>query len=320
MIRQKDGIHLQLEKTYVADSYSASGDTTIVTHGHSDHSPRTDAAVICSDQTATIIEERNGIDLDSSERSDNVELLEAGHIIGSRAALIEDGGRRYLYTGDVATRDRAYLDGFKPVDADVLIIETTYGIPSYTFPDQDEIERQIKDWIAGTRGTLFLFGYSLGKAQKIQHIVQQATDRQIIVHGAVHRMNEVIEDLTDLAFRAVPYSEHKDNLKDSIVVFPSRLSRKDWVTKLAADYDAPKAGFSGWAVQDSFTYRGDYDETFILSDHCDFDDLIDLVQAVDPETVYTQHGFDEAFASHLRSELGIDARPLKKNQTSLTDF
>lgn len=320
MIRQKDGIHLQLGQTYVADSRSASGDATIVTHGHSDHSPKTDAEVICSDLTARIIEERNGISLESSERSDRVELFDAGHIIGSRAARIQDDGRGYLYTGDVATRDRAYLEGFDPVPADVLIVETTYGIPAYTFPDQDEIEQRIKDWIADTDGTVFLFGYSLGKAQKIQYLVQQATDRQIIAHGAVQSMNQVIEDGTDLEFRADPYSKHKDDLDDSIVVFPSRVSRKDWVTELADEHDAPKAGFSGWAAQDSFQYRGDYDETFILSDHCDFDDLVDLVQAVDPEKVYTQHGFDEAFASHLRSELGINARPLKKNQTSLTDF
>jgi len=133
-------------------------------------------------------------------------------------------------------------------------------------------------------------------------------------------MNQVIERHTDLSFRAKPYSDHKDDLEDSIVVFPSRLSRKDWVTELADEHDAPKAGFSGWAIQDSFRYRGDYDETFILSDHCDFDDLIQIVQQIDPTKVYTQHGFDEAFASHLRSELGINARPLKKNQTSLTDF
>jgi len=40
-----------------------------------------------------------------------------------------------------------------------------------------------------------------------------------------------------------------------------------------------------------------------LSDHCGFDDLVKLVKQVDPEKVYTTHGFDEEFASYLKESL-----------------
>ncbi|MDY6778473.1 MAG: MBL fold metallo-hydrolase RNA specificity domain-containing protein, partial [Candidatus Nanohaloarchaea archaeon] len=59
---------------------------------------------------------------------------------------------------------------------------------------------------------------------------------------------------------------------------------------------------------------------FPLSDHCDFDDLIELVKQVDPDQVYTHHGFDEAFASHLRAEEGFQAQALQRNQSTLRDF
>jgi putative mRNA 3-end processing factor len=319
MIRQRDGIHFDLDRRIVADGSSAEGDRNIISHAHTDHLPRTSTdSAICSDITARLATARNDIEIGQTD-DPSISLHPSGHIIGSTAARIE-GETTYLYTGDVATRDRAYLDGFSPVPADELVIETTYGIPNYRFPDQDGLERRIMDWIQDTDDTLFLFAYALGKAQKIQYLVQQASERDIIAHGSVHRMNAIVEQSTDLSFDAVPYSENKDDIADSIVVMPSRLSRRDWVSDLVEKHDGVKAGFSGWAVDDSYRHRGGYDLAFPFSDHCDFDDLVDLVQAIDPDRVYTQHGFDEAFASYLRAEHGFDAQPLKKNQTSLNDF
>jgi putative mRNA 3-end processing factor len=231
-------------------------------------------------------------------------------------------GETVLYTGDASMRDRAYLDGFRPPEADVLVMETTYGIPSYRFPPQEQVEANIRAWMEENTDTpLILFGYSLGKAQKIQHIVESFSDRPLIAHGAVKKMNDVVEEVSELGFSARPYTENKQVLEENgVLIAPSRSSQADWVESVVDEYGALKAGFSGWAVSDSFKYRGGYDETFVLSDHCDFDELVEMVEKVDPERVYTLHGFDEAFASHLKKEMGINARALKRNQASLTDF
>jgi putative mRNA 3-end processing factor len=166
-----------------------------------------------------------------------------------------------------------------------------------------------------------LFGYSLGKAQKIQKLVEEATERPILAHGAVKKMNDRVEEASDLSFQAEEYTENKELMEEKgILVAPSKSSQSDWVEKLVDKNGAVKAGFSGWAATESFKYRGGYDETFQLSDHCDFDDLVELVEKVDPEEVYTQHGFDEEFASYLKREKGFNARALKQNQSSLTDF
>ncbi len=320
MIREKNGIHIQRDQNFVADGTSGNGDVNIVTHAHSDHALKKKAEnVICSDLTASITEERFDVSHDFSENHENVELLPSGHIIGSRAALIDN---EVLYTGDVSLQDRLYMEGFEPVKAKELVIETTYGIPAYRFPDQKEVVGRIKDWLQDQNKPLYLFGYSLGRAQKIQKIVQEATDRPIIAHGAVKKMNDAVEKNTDLEFRAKSYKENKELLEEenAVMIAPSRCSRADFVEKLVERHGGLKAGFSGWAASDSFKHRGDYDATFQLSDHCDFDDLVKLVKQVDPEKVYTQHGFDEAFASHLSRELGFNARALKNNQASLTDF
>ncbi len=314
MIRNKDGIHIYRDSHLVLDSRSSKGKTNFVSHAHSDHSPRKGGEVVCSNLTAEILRKRFNTDIQPADQP-NIQLLESGHILGSSAALI-DG--EVLYTGDVSTRNRAYLDGFKPVKAEELVIESTYGIPAYTFPEQIQIEKQIQDWIEDTSGTVFLFAYSLGKAQKIQYLVEEVAERPIYAHSAVIEMNNVIEEHTDLSFRAEDM-ENQD-LENSIVIVPSHLSRSDKIRRLVDRYSVKKAGFSGWAVKNSYNYRGGYDKTFPFSDHCDFNELVELVESVDPEKVYTHHGFDEAFASYLRKEKGFNARALKNNQTSLTEF
>jgi putative mRNA 3-end processing factor len=317
-VKHRNGIKVEGTSDYSLDSSSESADYSLISHAHADHALKKDSdRIICSRLTRKITETRFDVSIDSVSH-DNVELIPSGHILGSSSALI-DG--KVLYTGDVAVRDRAYINGFEPVDAEELIIESTYGIPNYRFPDQQEIEKEIQDWIKDTQRPLFLFAYSLGKAQKIQHLVQEATDRPIIAHGAVKKMNDVIEENTEREFRAKNYKENKDLLEENgIMIAPSRSSQADYIEKLVEKHSGLKAGFSGWAVDNSFKYRGGYDRTFPFSDHCDFDELVEVVEQVDPEKVYTHHGFDEAFASYLSREKGFNARALKNNQSSLTDF
>jgi putative mRNA 3-end processing factor len=319
-ITEKDGIHIEAgKKKVVADAKNSVGDINFVSHAHFDHLHLGQGRVVCSSLTAELAEARTGETVQKSESSD-LELVDSGHILGSSAALIK-GEKDVLYTGDVSTRDRVYLEGFEPVSADVLIVESTYGIPAYTFPEQRVIENRIKDFIQDEQSPLILFGYSLGKAQKIQKLAEEATNRPLLAHGSVKKMNEVVEKTTDMNFKAKPYGENKELMQENgILIAPSSSSRSNWVKKLVDKTGAVKAGFSGWAATESFKHRGDYDKTFQFSDHCDFNDLIDLVEKVGPEKVYTQHGFDEELASYLKKEKGINARALKQNQSSLTEF
>ncbi|WP_265107788.1 mRNA cleavage and polyadenylation specificity factor-like protein [Halosolutus halophilus] len=327
-VRHRDGIHFEFAGTddagIVADARSAVGEINVVSHAHADHTFRsTPETVVCSAETAAIAAARTGIEFEFVERAAGIELVPAGHVVGSRAALLEDGdSRRYCYTGDVSTRDRCYLEGFDPsaVEADVLVIETTYGSPEYRFPAQSDLESAIADWLRDAADRpLFLFGYSLGRAQKLQWIAQNATDREILVSDTIHEVTRAIESATELAFAGQPYDSLR-GLTDEIVILPSNQARSDWVETVVDREDGLKAGFSGWAVDDSFRYRGGYDVTFPLTDHCDFDELVATVREIDPEVVYTHHGFDEEFADLLATEYGFRARPLKRDQRTLGEF
>jgi len=301
-----------------------------------------DDGVVCSPLTAALAGVRRSSELSVAEHP-AVELLPAGHVAGSRAAVIDGGETRYCYTGDVCTRDRCHLDGFEPPDADVLIVEATYGKPGYVFPDHDEIERRIFEWLAETMDRpVILVGYALGRAQKLQHVVDRSDRTRCFVSEGIAAVNEPIEAAGVTTFDVEVYEAEGEGVDggregdgdggvdgsdpdrpalepgDALVV-PSSVARSDRIQRIAADTGALTAGFSGWAAGSSFRYRGGYDATFPLSDHCDFEELLALVEAVDPDAVYTQHGFADELAETLVAR-GYRARSLRRNQTTLADF
>lgn len=325
VVRAANGIqiHTTTGRDIVADgSGSDTSSVTLLSHAHTDHLIRsTTAPVVCSSVTSALAEIRlDRADISYRESAPNVDLLPAGHIIGSRAALITDE-YRYLYTGDVCTRDRLYLNGFQPVHADVLIVEATYGRPQYEFPPYDELEAAIIDWITAQRHRpVLLFGYPLGRAQKLHQIALQAPVDRIFLHPTIHELSGVVQAATDRSFPAEPLRSDRELTAGDVAILPTSAARSAATDQLVNRTNAVKAGFSGWAIDDGYRYQGGYDVTFPLSDHCDFPELLDLVSAVDPEIVYTHHGSADRLAREITDQLGIQARPLRRNQTSLAEF
>ena len=70
---------------------------------------------------------------------------------------------------------------------------------------------------------------------------------------------------------------------------------------------------TGWAVDANCRFRYQTDAAFPLSDHADFDELIELVKRVAPTRVYTLHGFAADFAQTLRG-LGLDSCALSEEE------
>lgn len=320
-VTYRDGIEIELSDgtRVVCDADDPDGDVNVVTHAHGDHYPDGEATAVCSPLTADLATARRDTPLHRTT-DDRVELIPAGHVAGSRAALVTDpDGTRYLYTGDVCTRSRFYLDGFEPPDADVLVVEATYGDPAYVFPDHDTVAAEIRSWLASTAAPVLLLGYALGRAQKLQLLADRAGRDRIFTTDAVRRVNEVIEAHRDVRFDVRPYEDDTTLADGDAFVIPMTSGRINWISSLAESAGAVTAGFSGWAIEESFKFRGDFDETFPLSDHCDFAELLDLVDAVDPDRVYTQHGSVTTLAEQL-TDVGYDATALRRNQLSLGDF
>lgn len=322
-VRLDDGIQVDIgpDRRVVIDGRRTRGAVNVVTHAHTDHLlRRSGVSVCCSAVTAALAAERCGVDWHARSDRTDLELRPSGHIVGSRAVVV-DAGTEYLLTGDVSTRDRFYLEGFEPVSADVLVIESTYGRPRYRFPPQAELEAEILDWVDDHPDRpLVCTGYALGRAQKLQALLAGLPRRPVYVDESIAALNAVIERHADVEFGAAVVEPDHVPEPGEVFVLPTGRVGGPLARRFRDQYDARIAGFSGWAAADAFRFGGDYEATFPLSDHADFDELLEIVSAVDPTTVLTHHGFADAFADHVRRELGYEARPLRPKQTTLDEY
>lgn len=109
-----------------------------------------------------------------------VELLEGGHILGSRMILLEKDGFRVLYTGDFKTRPQLTLPAsasLKGLQPDVLITESTYGYDpnEWTLPRNWQERAFIAhlDRVLRRNGVVLLPAFAVGRSQEVLGLVAE---------------------------------------------------------------------------------------------------------------------------------------------------
>lgn len=243
-------------------------------------------------------------------------LFPAGHVFGSAMlhATTEHGS--LLYTGDFKLRPSAAAEICATPCADVLIMETTFGLPRYVFPPSEEVDRGIIDFCQRAlddKVTPVIYAYSLGKTQEVLQIVGRAGLR-VMLHPHCHR---ITQRYSDLGMKLPPFSllelgQHAGH----VIIAPPMSGQTEPLTWIN-----PKrtAIVTGWALDSGAAARSGCDAAFPLSDHSDFPELLAFVDRVQPKIVYTVHGFTREFAATLRAR-GMEAyslahrKPNDKNQ------
>lgn len=321
-----NGITLRLRgKTISMDpKRRPDADVTFVSHAHVDHLHEAgrNSVVIASRETVRLSSARGYSLGEAKEEMNGFELFDAGHILGSRGILV-DG--EVFYTGDFAGRPRAFLGRGKTVKCSTLIMEATYGRNRYVFPPVAEVlaaaNRVISDLYS--RGTpVILMGHPLGKAQVIHYLF--SSWEPFYVHPQVEELNQIHREAgVDLQDNTVSLDEAEDRglLEKGpwVLLSPIRGGRSPLVQKLKKRYGAVTIAFSGWACDPRYKDSLGVDYALPLSDHCDFNDLVELAKKCEPEKIYTVYGFASEFASYLR-RLGFNASPLVGGQSSLSDY
>jgi Cft2 family RNA processing exonuclease len=293
-----------------------------VSHAHSDHIPREGVhqRAIATAATAALAEYRIGmtavekldyrtpLDLDADTR---LQLLPAGHVLGSAMIHVTRPEGSLLYTGDFKLRPSLTVPQAEPARADVLVMESTYGLPMLRFPAWQDVHAQLLDHVSQALRDgrqPIVMGYSLGKAQEIVRILT-AGGFPVTCHGAVFAMNAIHEQLgvsLGACRRYVAEDFHGpravDLMERGVLVAPPQVARSAFVERFPNPLTIL---MSGWGMQKNAKYRYGVEEVLPLSDHADFDELLELVERVSPKKVYTHHGYRE-FAETLRMR-GIDA-------------
>ena len=311
-IRYRNAIYLSTIDLWLDPR--AGQEWAFVSHAHSDHIAA-HAEAILSPATLAFMEQRgvtprqaHALPFGEPRHIRGVEftLYPSGHILGAAQLVAAIDGRRVLYSGDFKLRRNLAAEQIEVPRAEVLIMETTFGHRRYRFPDADEVIEAMLAWVDGCLNheqTPVLLGYSLGKGQEILAALAGRGYR-ILLHEAVYQATRLAESL---GARFPTYDRWTPGVgAGSVLICPPHL-RKWLKPRLPAG--ARTAIVSGWAFDPSARYRYGADTAFCLSDHADYDDLLAYVEQVQPERVFTVHGFASEFANELRRR-GYDATAL----------
>jgi DNA ligase 1 len=312
------GVHLP-EIDWWLDSARPVG-RSFVSHAHADHAAP-HAEILCSEATARLLAARRSGGgpktvlpyLQPHPIGEGVAatLYPAGHIMGSAQIHLESAAGTLLYSGDFKLRAGYSCEPCLVPRADVLIMETTFGLPRYVLPPAEQVMEEI---ILFCRESLahgdvpILFGYSLGRSQELLCGLASA-QLPVMMHPRAFKLCRVYEQL-GIGFPAYRSFDAAD-AAGHVVIAP--WQRRDSAF-LAALPRRRTAVVSGWALDPGAVYRYRCDAAFPLSDHADFPELLAYVEKTGASKVLTLHGFAREFAATLRSR-GIEAWALgEENQ------
>lgn len=230
----------------------------------------------------------------------------AGHVLGSAQTLLETDAGRILYTGDLKTRNGFTSVAALPIEADVLLLESTFGKPHYRFPEPADVIDAMVRWcraVIEAGQTPVLLGYSLGKGQEILSALAAEGFRPAL-HPSLFGVTEVYREL-GCAFP--DYQLLGPDLVGPAVIITPPTARRSGLRDLVGEYKT--AALTGWAMDASLKDRLGVDAVFPLSDHADFEELCCYAERIAASMTYTVLGFDEELALHLRRR-GIRAKAL----------
>ena len=219
--------------------------------------------------------------------------------------LAEDGKQSLLYTGDFKLSPSATCEAAELPHADILVMESTFGKPRYRLPPREEVVGELIDLVRHTlaeQRTPVVHAYALGKAQEVTRLLTHA-GIPVQQHPIIHAVSEVYCHCgVDLGQVSVYRGEW---LPDHAVVTLPRGMRG---FRLAGIVQPVSIAVTGWAIDPGAKYRYGADHALPLSDHADFDELLETVERVSPQAVYCTHGPRE-FVEHLRAA-GHNAFPV----------
>ncbi len=317
---------LLVEKIAIDPERGSRQCNAVITHAHADHvALNNESNFICSEETKAIVETRfshmqKSTALRFNEKiaidGTTISLHNSGHILGSAQVLVE-GNQTIAVTSDFKLQDSLIQKKAEVLPCDILVIESTFGLPCHSFPEREQVYNEIGDWVrkSSKNGFVVLAGYSLGKAQELTAIVNKYAGIAPLVHESVFLNNETYKQL---GVNLGDYIKLNHNLNESnVLIMPPSLLDRHLLQFLGLSLHKKVNS----AIATGWTFKSSYDRLFQLSDHADFGQLMQYVQEAKPRLVLTMHGFEQEFASYVQRRLGIAAKPLGMHeQKTLVEY
>jgi Cft2 family RNA processing exonuclease len=299
---------LKLTRSGLAIDFRRRQPRAFISHAHSDHLARHQYA-LCTPATTALYHLRLGRrpTLELPYRSPiewggtRLTTYPAGHCLGSAMLLVEED-ESLLCTGDFKLGPSATAEPAELPRADLLVIESTYGDPAYRFPPRQHVVEQLCGLVrkAIAEGlTPVVEAYALGKAQEVTRILS-SEGFSVLQHPSAHTISGVYESF-GVAVGCAGLIKGPIEPGSVLVVPPGTRRSREGAREV-------RIAVTGWAIDPKAKYRLQVDEALPLSDHADFNELLEAVRRVAPRRVYCTHGPD-SFVDHLR-DAGFEAHVL----------
>ncbi len=313
----KNGIYCPRGDFYI----DASGkvEKNIVTHAHSDHARPGHISYLAHENSLPLLKSRLGkrakvqtlkYHEEIGINGVRVSLYPSGHIYGAAQVKVDFKGDTWVVSGDYKLEDDQVSTPFEPVSCNVFITECTFGLPVYHWPDQQLVYNQINEWWRTNKAagiTSILFGYSLGKSQRIIRNIEHSIG-PVYVHKTVGSMNEAIMNDGGFLPKTKIINEHTvvEEIKGNLIISPPSGMAGQLAQNLAP---VSTSMASGW-VQSGRNLSNRIHRGFILSDHADWDGLLNAIKATNAERVITMHGYTKELSRWL-NEKGINSMEIE---------
>jgi putative mRNA 3-end processing factor len=277
----------------------------VISHAHGDHAINGNVHVYCTRATSLFMLHRYKIgaagnfhiyDYENSFNINGVQIsfIPAGHILGSAQVLMEYKGIRYLYTGDYKLQQDNTCAAMKFVTADVLITETTFANPDVRHPAAEEEILKLNN----TGINVMLGAYALGKSQRLINLISShCIEKRILVHHSIMPFVKIYERLDILVGNYEPYDRRvmKNNQQNVVYIVPPMV-----FGSFIKPLNMLRAFATGWTGLQKAN-----DIQLYISDHADWNDIVNTINQVEPSQVWTTHGDGEQLKLHYQNSLVV---------------
>ncbi len=222
----------------------------------------------------------------------SITVYNAGHILGSCMFALDLSRVRIGYTGDFNFEDTVVTRKADVIDADLLLIDATYGHPLFSFPPRNILYKLIREKLREIFDSGLipsLHGYALGKGQELTRIAYDFVGGIVSVTGTIAKFNRIFEE-----FNKVSLGNYVIGARGDVFVKDFREIRRTNGERFK------KIVFSGWVIK--FNKRG-----FPLSSHSGFTKIIDYIYKADPDFVIPLYSNAAFLARLINREFGIKA-------------
>ncbi len=278
--------------------------TAVISHAHADHAITGNAIVYCTQPTRAFMELRYsrysaktfniaGYNQPFNINGVKLTFVSAGHILGSAMVLMEYEGSSYLYTGDYKLQNDATCDAVEWVNADVLITESTFADPEIIHPDPVEEIKKLN----AIKSNILLGAYGLGKSQRLVRMINDhAPQKKILVHHRIMPINHIYEKA---GFTLGPHQLYGRKLMKTQGEFIYIVPPFTFNSYIKA-VGVKRLFASGWK-----NLQVNREDTLFISDHADWNDILQAIEQVKPKQVWTLHGNGTHLKTYLNNKIFV---------------